>query len=275
MNLLIVDDEQIVIDGILSGVDFGSCGVGQVFTANSASQAMAILENEDVSLVLSDIEMPRSSGLDLLRFVKDAYPRTVCALLTCHAEFAYAKEAIRIGCKEYLLKPVVNGEITELLTKMASESAKNADIAEKAEIGNVWLGGKKEAGRQAHGEKLNKEALAKEVQKYLLDHISDESLSLAGIAGAFHMNQDHLNRIFRAVTGETIIHQIIACRMRMAARLLEEGRFSSAAIAGMCGYENYGHFVASFKKAYGKTPTAYAKSQSAPPSRDKRHRLLY
>ncbi|MDR0999510.1 MAG: response regulator [Clostridiales bacterium] len=261
MNLLIVDDEQIVINGILSGVDFAICGIKQVFTVNSVSQAKAILEREEVSLVLSDIEMPRASGLDLLRFVRNAYPKVACALLTCHAEFAYAKEAIHLGCVEYLLKPVVNSEIADLLTKMVEEFTKNSDIVEKAEIGKVWLGGKKQEESQAHGEKLNKEDLVKEVQKYLLDHISDESLSLTSIADAFHRNQDHLNRIFKSVTGETIIHQIIACRMKMAAGLLAEGRFSSAAIARMCGYENYGHFVASFKKAYGKSPTAYAKAK--------------
>ena len=106
MNLLLVDDERIAVQGMLRGVDWKRCGIdGEILTAYNARQAMAVLEENPVSLILCDIEMPGENGIQLLRQVSTRWPKIACILLTCHAEFTYAQEALRLGCLDYILKP--------------------------------------------------------------------------------------------------------------------------------------------------------------------------
>ena len=106
MNLLLVDDERIAVRGMMQGVDWKGCGVdGEVLTAYNAAQALSVLEETPVSLILCDIEMPGESGIDLIRQVRARWPKTACIFLTCHADFTYAQEALRLGCLDYILKP--------------------------------------------------------------------------------------------------------------------------------------------------------------------------
>lgn len=106
MNLLLVDDEQYVIDDLLSGISWNQIGIDEVFTAMNIRQAKEVLEHYDIQILLCDIEMPQGSGLDLLRWIVEKQFLCEKILITCHVEFNYAREAMRLGATEYLLKPV-------------------------------------------------------------------------------------------------------------------------------------------------------------------------
>lgn len=71
MNILVVDDQIHVIEGIYRGVDWKKLGIDHVFTALNAPEAKNIIREQDIDLLLSDIEMPEESGLDLLRWVRE------------------------------------------------------------------------------------------------------------------------------------------------------------------------------------------------------------
>lgn len=80
-------------------------------TAGSAAQAKKILLDESVDILLCDIEMPRENGLSLLRWARSKGMDFVCVFLTSHADFLYAKEAIQLGCFDYILQPAPYDEI--------------------------------------------------------------------------------------------------------------------------------------------------------------------
>lgn len=108
MNVLIVDDQISVIKGILSGVHFKELGIDVVRTATSSEEALAILSEGPVDIMLTDIEMPDVNGLELNKKVQEKYPDTLRILLTSHAEFRYAQEeALSWGCFDYLLQPIL------------------------------------------------------------------------------------------------------------------------------------------------------------------------
>lgn len=74
MNLLIVDDQISVLDGILKGVDFASLKIENVYTATNVSDAKDIIKSNDIQILLSDIEMPGENGLSLNRWIAENYP---------------------------------------------------------------------------------------------------------------------------------------------------------------------------------------------------------
>lgn len=118
MRLLIVDDEQFAVEGILHCCDWKELGIKEVFTANSAEEARGILRDKKIDLLICDIEMPDEDGLSLVGWVKKHSPGTESLFLTCHSEFTYAKKAINLGSFDYLLKPVDQEELLPAISGM-------------------------------------------------------------------------------------------------------------------------------------------------------------
>ncbi|WP_035155928.1 response regulator [Cohnella thermotolerans] len=117
MNMLIVDDEIHALEGLKHALDWEALGIASVLTANNIRQAKEVLRSHSVDIMICDIEMPEGSGLELLAWVKESRREVESIILTCHAEFTYAKRAIQLGGLEYLLKPVPHDELSEAVEK--------------------------------------------------------------------------------------------------------------------------------------------------------------
>ena len=75
MNLLIVDDEVYVVRAIRSRIDWNSLGIDEVFVAFNARKAKDVLRENKIDIIVTDIEMPQESGLELMQWVRDqGYP---------------------------------------------------------------------------------------------------------------------------------------------------------------------------------------------------------
>lgn len=110
-RVLLVDDEESVLKVLKTSIDWLALGVETPVTATDGVQALEIMENAPFHLLITDIKMPRLGGLELIRRVRQLYPEVRCILLTAYSEFDYAKEAIRLGVENYLLKPVQKEEL--------------------------------------------------------------------------------------------------------------------------------------------------------------------
>lgn len=116
-SVLIVDDEFHAIRGVEIGVDWEKLGIANVHKAYSAAQAREILLSEEIDLLLTDIEMPGASGLDLLRWVRSCCPEVEAIILTGHPDFEYAQEALQLSSLNYLLKPLDCAELEAAIGK--------------------------------------------------------------------------------------------------------------------------------------------------------------
>ncbi len=116
-QVLIVDDEVHSIRGVQAGVNWANLNIANIFTATSMTKAQEMFMKHDIDLLLCDIEMPKGSGLDLLKWVRENYPRTEAIFLTCHSDFTYAKKALELNSFNYLLKPVDYRELENEVEK--------------------------------------------------------------------------------------------------------------------------------------------------------------
>ncbi|MCC3376730.1 response regulator [Cohnella sp. REN36] len=121
VQLLIVDDEIHVVEGLLGAIDWRSLGIEQVYRAHAGPEAIALLEQCSIDIVLTDIRMPGMSGLQLVAEVRRRWPRTKCILLSGHSEFRYAREAILYQTEDYLLKPVRDKDLTAAVRRAADK----------------------------------------------------------------------------------------------------------------------------------------------------------
>lgn len=117
MNILILDDQLSVLNGITNGVDFNRLGIKQVFTASNVSDAKTIIQTNTIDILLSDIEMPGENGLTLNKWVYENHPDILRILLTSHAPFTYAKESIKLGFFDYIVQPAPYTEIEASLSR--------------------------------------------------------------------------------------------------------------------------------------------------------------
>jgi two-component system response regulator YesN len=120
-QLLIVDDEVHAANGVRTGIEWNRFDISNVFVAYNIRQAKEIFDSHSIDLMICDIEMPQGNGIELLTWVKENHPNTESIFLTCHADFAYAKQALQLGSFDYLLKPIRYQEL-ELVVGKAIQS---------------------------------------------------------------------------------------------------------------------------------------------------------
>jgi DNA-binding NtrC family response regulator len=106
--VLVVDDSRPTLEVIQRNL--ASEGY-RVFTATSVAEAIPQLESTSVDLVITDLKMPKVSGLDLVRHVRENYGQTELVMITGYATIAGAVEAIKTGAHEYLAKPFTDEEL--------------------------------------------------------------------------------------------------------------------------------------------------------------------
>ncbi len=142
MKVLIVDDEPFITQGLTLLIDWEKEGFEIAACLENGSQALDFLEKNEVDVVLTDIRMPECSGLELMEQAKSReLTNAYFVIMSGYDDFGYAQQAIRMGCLDYLLKPVDPDELTEIMRKIShAEEEKQAEQQRLAEIESAYLG---------------------------------------------------------------------------------------------------------------------------------------
>lgn len=139
MVILIVDDEPDIVEGIITGVDLEGLGFSKVLAAKSGEQAMELMRQQPVDVLLTDIEMSDMDGLTLLEWVREQDFDTVTIFCTAYPEFNYAKKAVELQAFDYYLKPIRYGELTEKLRAAVRKVQENRRERQHKLYGDYWL----------------------------------------------------------------------------------------------------------------------------------------
>lgn len=122
---LIVDDERILRSGLVGLPVWKELGVEALQAANGM-QALELLEQEKIHILVTDIRMPGISGLSLIEQAVRRYPWLQVAVLSGYGQFEYAQAALRFGVQDYLLKPIVQKEFSAMIQKMVDRLDRQA-----------------------------------------------------------------------------------------------------------------------------------------------------
>lgn len=138
MKILIVDDDDVIVEVIKDSVHWDILGIDRVYTACDSDSAKKIISRESIDIVISDIEMPKESGLELLEWFRGQRYTGRFLLLTCHEKFSYAAKAVELGAADYLLKPF-NVEAMELVLRKNINILKKEHQREKNAAFGQWM----------------------------------------------------------------------------------------------------------------------------------------
>ncbi|MDD4682004.1 MAG: response regulator, partial [Eubacteriales bacterium] len=131
-KLLIVDDEKVVRDRVVSLLDWETAGFEVIGSCENGLEAMEILEKDCPDLIMTDIRMPFMDGLELAGFVQRNYPMVKLVFLTGFDDFNYARKAIDLSVMDYLLKPITADELSESLKRIRERLDKQ--LAERRDL---------------------------------------------------------------------------------------------------------------------------------------------
>lgn len=123
MKLLICDDDISTVDVISSLLTPNELGITQILRAYNGLAAIDRITQDRPELVLCDIGMPISDGLDVLKYIYENKIETEFAFLTCHEDFEYAKAALLYGASDYITKPFEFDDLKISLQRMIASAA--------------------------------------------------------------------------------------------------------------------------------------------------------
>ncbi|GIQ65655.1 DNA-binding response regulator [Paenibacillus cisolokensis] len=126
MNILIVDDESVIREGIERTLK-KHFPEHRIDLAAGPEEAVRLLRSKPVDLVLTDIRMPGMTGLELMNMSRGRHPDIKWVVMSAYSEFAYAQEAVRLGAKDYLLKPIGKEALVELIARVGEEIARESE----------------------------------------------------------------------------------------------------------------------------------------------------
>lgn len=137
LRVVIAEDEALVRIGIASAIDWKAAGFELVGEAADGVEALELCERKRPEILITDIRMPRMDGLELIRRLRGKFPEIHVLVLSCYDEFAYAREAIKLGVEDYLLKMDISPEtllesLRKVAARCAAQSMKSALADERA-----------------------------------------------------------------------------------------------------------------------------------------------
>ena len=135
MKVVIIDDEPLISDKLKRIMETGLRGMHTVCAFTDAQMALDYIEQEKPGVILTDIRMPGITGIDLAKQINQMDYGAKIVFLTGYAEFEYAREAIRLGAFDYLLKPIIQDKLYEVLDN-AGDTIKHTTIPTQKEILN-------------------------------------------------------------------------------------------------------------------------------------------
>lgn len=257
LKLLIVEDEDIIRKGIIFTTDWASLGYVIEGEAASGEEGYEKILNLRPDVVLTDIKMPGINGIEMIERARQIV-EFEAILLTSYAEFGYAKKAIHLEVKNYLLKPVVDEELMSTMQEVRDSIMKKQQIADVLHAANQKSQEREiDLGYFMMLDKKDNQYVTKTLE--IIHTNYQERLLIGEIAEELGISVSYLSREFKKVTGMTFLDALNRYRINMAIEMLNEGTYRMGEIADRIGFADYKYFCEVFKKYTNVSPRKFAK----------------
>lgn len=253
IRILIAEDEEIIRSGLLYTIDWLSMSAVVVASAATGTEGLEKIKSLRPDIVITDIKMPGMSGLDMIAEAQKEKIDFIPIVLTSYSDFNYAKNAIALRVFDYLLKPVDEEKIKDVVLKAKEQLEKNR-IAQKAEReGNAGSAPSPFLPPPVSDNPYIAACLSAIEQNYA-GHPNIETL-----AETLKVSASYLSRLFKKHTSMTFLDFLNTYRIQKAVSLLSDQKYRVYEVASMTGFSSYKRFYEVFKSYAGFPPTELAK----------------
>ncbi|WP_040192551.1 response regulator transcription factor [Clostridium culturomicium] len=241
---LVADDEINILEGMSEQIEEFDLGIQVVAKAENGAQVLELNNKFSPDIIIIDINMPLMNGLECIREIRKENSACIIIIVSGYDSFKFAQEAIRQNVDFYLLKPVDDMELYDVL--------KQAIINYDKRLGTQNILNKFSPSQS--DTKTN-------VIKFINENYTRKDISSEQIEKQFGLSRSTLFKIMKSVTDKSLVEYITMLRMRSAIKLLENNDgITVCEIAKSVGYSDQYYFSRAFKKHTGYSPKEYRNS---------------
>lgn len=249
-KLLLVEDEDLVRNGIKRFVAFDELNISEIYEAASGDEGLRIFGEQLPDLVLLDINMPRMNGLDFAAKAKQIKPDVKIAVITGYDYYDYAVAALKIGIDDYVLKPVSRNDVFEVLSKLVN---KLKDEGQRNELLALLKHVQAKTPDHIGGAESEKKLVSRTVE----GNLANPAFSLTMLADQMGFSPGYMSTLFKKLFNVSFQDYLVTARLERAKLLLLATDNKVYEISEIVGFDNPNYFSASFKKKYGASPLQY------------------
>lgn len=252
-KVLIIDDEVFIREGMKQIIPWKELGCEFIGEAQNGEEGVEKIIKLMPDIVISDIRMPKKSGLEMIDEIKSINKDMQIIILTGFREFEYAQQAIRLGVLRFLLKPSKIEEIKEAITSAVVNLDKlpKREVAIRNEEEDTNL-----LNEHTHEEVDKPQYLVKQAIEYINQYYN-QKLDLQTVADQLYVSTWHLCKVIKKQTGTNFVDLLNNARIENAKRMLLESNMKIYEIAEAVGYADTAYFSKIFKKITQITPNEY------------------
>ena len=239
IKLLIADDEDPIRNGIAKYIQLHTDRFDKIYLAANGREALDTIFRAKPDIMFLDVQMPMMTGIEVMQEAgrADALPYTM--ILSAYEEFKYCQQALRLGAREYLLKPVRSSGLLQMANRAADE----------------LFGGEEEIQIDSAEEKNVLVELARE---YVEEHYY-ENLMLTDVAQKAGISAGYLSTLFQRQLSRGFVDYLNEIRIEHACAYLRQNYLKTYEIAYKVGFRDEKYFSRVFKKIKGLSPSEYRK----------------
>ena len=244
---IVIDDEKWTLMGICRTFHWEEEGFEQPFSTTDPEEGLAQILAAPPDAVFVDIRMPEMTGLELMATARQNGVASEFVIISGLQDFENACTAMKYAAFDYLLKPLDEKRLAELLTRIRETEEPQEQLETPGSFSAEEL-----LKRLAYADEYVETALRRIVAA------SDTKLSIEELADEMIISASYLSRRFKQSTGQTFLDTLNTQRVKRAAALLKNGGRTSE-VAEKTGFSDYKHFCAVFKRYTGMTPRDFGK----------------
>src|SRR5688572_15496580 len=250
-KILLVDDNKQILDFVSDDLSEKY----EVFKAVNGAEAMKVLDQESIHLVISDIIMPVMDGYQLCRTIKSnvEYSHIPVILLTAKNTLKSRILGLEEGADAYIEKPFSPEHLQVQVANLLSNRHKIKEHFANSPLVNI----KTIAYSKAD------EHFLEQLNHIIHLHIEDIDLSVEQLAEVMNMSRATLYRKIKSISNLSPIELINITRLKKAAELLSAGQYKIYEISDMVGFSSQSNFARNFQKQFHVTPSDYQHQKKA------------
>jgi DNA-binding response OmpR family regulator len=248
-TLLLVDDNEDMLEFLTDELSEKYT----LLTALNGEQALCILNEETVNLVISDVTMPVMDGFEFCKQIKSntEYSHVPVILLTAKNTLQSKINGLELGADAYIEKPFAMEYLLAHIASLLANRAKIKEFFAHSPLVHIKS--------MAHTK--SDEAFLDKINEFIFQHLDEQDLDVDKLARQMNMSRPTLFRKIKSIADMTPSELVNITRLKKAAELLAEGDYKVYEVSDMVGFSSQTAFGRSFLKQFGMTPTEYQRSK--------------